>query len=235
MITALIVSGGKGMRMGDSLPKQFLPLLGIPIIVTTLGIFDQIAEIDEIILVLPKDYFSYYENMSVKTEKKVILVEAGIDRQESVYKGLLALTSKEAHDLVLIHDGVRPLVTPEIILEGIAQSKKYGAAACGVRLKDTLKRRDEHGFSGETLSREEYFLIQTPQCFRSDRIIQAHAEIQHRGLKFTDDTGVYEEVYGPVYLYEGNYENIKITTREDLDVGKSILSRRKSNKVSVTK
>lgn len=212
--------------MGESLPKQFLSLNGIPIIARTLKIFDEMLEIDEIILVLPKEYFSYYHDLKITTKKKVTLAEAGLDRQDSVYQGLMTIISPQENDIILIHDGVRPLVTREIILQGINYTEEYDAAACGVKLKDTLKRRDERGFSCETLSRENYFLIQTPQCFKTNQIIHAHSEIKRRGLEFTDDTGVYEEVYGPVFLYEGTYENIKITTRDDLFVAESILSRR---------
>ncbi len=226
MVTALIVSGGKGLRMGEELPKQFLLLKGIPIIARTLKIFDEILEIDDIILVLPEEYFSYYQNLRIKTRKKITLVKAGIDRQDSVYQGLLAIKSAKKDDLVLIHDGVRPLVSHDIILKGIELTKEYEAAACGVKLKDTLKRRDERGFSCETLCRDDYFLIQTPQCFYTDKIKHAHDVVKENGLKYTDDTSIYEEVYGPVYLYEGTYENIKITTKIDLDMGESILSRR---------
>ncbi len=222
------------MRMGEELPKQFLLLKGSPVIARTLKVFDQIIEIDEIILVLPEEYFSYYQNLKIKTEKKVTLAKAGLDRQDSVYQGLMAITAPKKDDIVLIHDGVRPLVTTDIILKGIEYTKKYEAAACGVKLKDTLKRRDKRGFSCETLSREEYFLIHTPQCFLAEKIIYAHTEIKKRGLKFTDDTGVYEEVFGPVFLYEGTYENIKITTKDDLDVAENVLTRRELSKSSVT-
>ncbi len=231
MVTALIVSGGKGTRMGERIPKQFLDLNGTPIIVRTLKVFDGIPEIDEVILVLPEDYFSYFQKLNIKMEKELTLVKAGSDRQESVYKGLLAIKSSQSDDIVLIHDGVRPLVSDDIILKGIRYTMEYHAAACGVRLKDTLKKRDEKGFSCGTLSREDYFLIQTPQCFITKEIKHAHSEIMKRGLKFTDDTGVYEEVYGPVYLYEGSYENIKITTKDDLDVAKIIIFRKETNKL----
>ena len=229
MVTALIVSGGKGTRMGGELPKQFLSLNGTPIIARTVMVYDGINEIDEIILVLPKAYFTYFKELNIKTQKPIRLAEAGLDRQESVFNGLLTMTSKDNNDIVIIHDGVRPLVTSEIIKKGIAFTKRYGSAACGVRPKDTLKKRESTGFSGETLPREEYVLIHTPQCFNVGDIIKAHREMHDQKRCFTDDTAIYEAVVGPVYLYDSSYENIKITTKEDLDVAKSILSRRSDN------
>ncbi len=226
MVTALIVSGGKGTRMGEELPKQFLNLRGTPIIAQTVMVFDEIPEIDEIILVLPKDYFDYFKELNIKTKKPIHLVVAGEDRQESVFNGLRAMTFSDREDIVLIHDGVRPLVTSKIIKEGINLSKKYDAAACGVSPKDTLKKRETTGFSGETLPREEYVLIHTPQCFNADSIIKAHQQMHDEKRCFTDDTAIYEAAVGPVYLYESSYENIKITTKEDLDVAEAILSRR---------
>lgn len=226
MVTALIVSGGKGTRMGEDLPKQFLLLDGIPIIVRTIMIFDGINEIDEIIVVLPKAYFDYFSKLNIKTRNPIRLVEAGLDRQESVFNGLLTMTSVDNHDVVLIHDGVRPLVTSEIIERGIMFSKEYGAAACGVHPKDTLKKRESSGFSGDTLPREDYLLVHTPQCFNVERIIRSHKKLYGETSRFTDDTAMYEAVVGPVYLYESSYENIKITTKEDLDVAEAIISRR---------
>lgn len=230
MVTALIVSGGKGTRMGEDLPKQFLLLAGIPVIERTIRVFDEISEIQEIILVLPIDYFAYYESLEIKTKKKVRLVEAGKNRQGSVYQGLQAVTGDD-ESIVLIHDGVRPLVTPKIIKEGIAYTKQYGAAACGVIPTDTLKKREITGLSGATLNRNDYFLIHTPQCFNTQTILSAHAKMLEQRREFTDDTGVYEAVVGPVFLYDGSYENIKITTKVDLDVAKAILSRRVREKI----
>lgn len=215
--------------MGESLPKQFLSLDGIPIIVRTLLVFDEIKEVDEIILVLPKAYFDYFKSLKVKMKKGVRLIEAGEDRQRSVYNGLEAIRSTDKSDIVLIHDGVRPFATVDIVEDGIKYTKEYGAAACGVTPKDTLKKRDSLGFSEETLLRDEYVLIHTPQCFYVEKIRKAHQLMEDEDRKFTDDTAIFEAVYGPVYLYESSYENIKITTKEDMDLAKSIIERQKGN------
>ena len=128
--------------------------------------------------------------------------------------------------IVVIHDGVRPLVSAETIRNGIRYALEHGAAACGVHPKDTIKGMDEAGFSSGTLDRSRYLLIQTPQCFRTKEILKGHDEIFKRKKMVTDDTMVYEECFGPVYLYEGDYANIKITTEEDLLLAEQILSRK---------
>ena len=223
MAYALIVSGGKGIRMGSEIPKQFLLLEGIPILVWTLMKFDATEEIDSIILVLPGIYFDYYEKLGYKPKKPIYLVEAGEERQDSVRKGLEFIETLDRESIVVIHDGVRPLVTEKNIQEGIALCRKHGAAACGVKPKDTVKTRNADGFSSGTLDREGLFLIHTPQVFHLMEILRAHQKIKGSHRLVTDDTMVYEEMYGPVYLYEGSYQNIKITTKEDLIMARNLL------------
>ncbi|MFH5837321.1 2-C-methyl-D-erythritol 4-phosphate cytidylyltransferase [Proteiniclasticum sp. C24MP] len=226
MVIALIVSGGKGVRMGSSIPKQFLELDGIPVLIRTLMAFDAVEEIDQMVLVLPEKYISYYDSLGYKPVTPLTLVPAGKERQDSVRNGLLKASELDEDSMVLIHDGVRPLVSAEAIRNGIKYAGKYGASACGVHPKDTIKGVDEEGFSTGTLDRNRYFLIQTPQCFRTKEILHGHDEILKQKKPVTDDTMVYEACYGPVYLYEGDYANIKITTEEDLLVAEQILSRK---------
>lgn len=226
MVIALIVSGGKGVRMGSAIPKQFLELAGVPVLIRTLMAFDAVDEIDQMVLVLPEQYFSYFRELGYKPEKPLALVPAGKERQDSVRNGLLKVNTLDEDSIVVIHDGVRPLVSAETIKNGIGHALKYGAAACGVHPKDTIKGMDEEGFSSGTLDRSRYLLIQTPQCFRTKKILKGHDEILRQRRMVTDDTMVYEESFGPVYLYEGEYANIKITTEEDLLLAEQILSRK---------
>lgn len=226
MVIALIVSGGKGVRMGSSIPKQFLELDGIPVLVRTLMIFDDVDEIDQIVLVLPERDIPYFNSLEFKTHKPLTVVHAGKERQDSVRNGLLKANDLDEESIVLIHDGVRPLVSAETIRSGIRYTRKYRACACGVHPKDTIKGVDENGFSSGTLDRDRYFLIQTPQCFYTKEILHGHKELLQKGKLVTDDTMVYETYYGPVYLYEGDYTNIKITTEEDLLLAEQILTRK---------
>ncbi len=227
MVIALVVSGGKGVRMGTDIPKQFLELDGIPVLMRTLSKFEQAPEVDEIVLVLPEAYFSYYDTMEHKPQKPVTLVAAGHERQDSVRNGLLKVKEIDPGSIVLIHDGVRPFVTEKTISEGISHTRHYGAAACGVHPKDTIKMMGTTGYSEKTLDRDRCLLIHTPQCFYTKNILEAHEKIKELDKFVTDDTMVYEEYFGPVYLYEDEYTNIKITTTEDLLLAELILSKEK--------
>ncbi len=226
MVTALIVSGGKGVRMGSSIPKQFLELDGIPILIRTLMAFDAVEEVDQLVLVLPEKYISYFNELEYLPHKPLTVVPAGKERQDSVRNGLLKVNNLDEESIVLIHDGVRPLVSTDTIQKGILNTRKYRACACGVHPKDTIKGISEDGFSSGTLDRSKYFLIQTPQCFYTKEILHGHNGILRRNKFVTDDTMVYEEFYGPVYLYEGDYANIKITTEEDLLLAEQILMKK---------
>lgn len=226
MVIGLIVSGGKGLRMGTEIPKQFLPINGVPILLRTLTAFDQVDAVDALVLVLSKDFIAYFYEMNFVTEKPLYIVEAGEERFSSVRNGLEKAFELDPDSLVLIHDGVRPLVSRKIIEEGIRYTKKHRAAACSVPLKDTVKSIGEDGFSTGTLEREKYRLIQTPQCFFTREILSGHEKIDEIDKQVTDDTAVYEAFYGPVFLYEGSYENLKVTTPEDLHLAEAILHKR---------
>ncbi|WP_426348270.1 2-C-methyl-D-erythritol 4-phosphate cytidylyltransferase [Alloiococcus sp. CFN-8] len=219
----VIVAGGKGTRMNSEISKQFMLINGKPIITYTIAAFDRHREVHEIILVLPENELEYYRNniMNKYPFKKLkALVKGGGTRQESVYNGLVAA---EACEVVLIHDGVRPFVSEGIITEGIAKAKSYGAAACGVTPKDTIKIKAENGFSLETPDRSKLFAVQTPQCFLFPIIKEAHEKIKEDNIAVTDDTMAVEAIGKKVYLYEGSYDNIKITTAEDIIIAESIL------------
>ena len=215
MVSAIILAGGKGKRMGKDISKQFILVKDKPIIYYTIKKFSDCKLIDEIILVLPKDEIEYckkevLEKYSLKVDK---IVEGGKERQDSVYNGLKAVKNS---DIVLIHDGARPFVSKRIMLEGIENAKKYGAAAPGVMPKDTIKVKDELSFSKETLKRESLIAIQTPQVFKKDIIVKCHERVREDNVSVTDDTMVVEKYGYKVYLYDGDYTNIKVTTPEDL-------------------
>lgn len=215
MISAIILAGGRGTRMGQKISKQFILVREKPILYYTIKKFLDCDKIDNIILVLPKDEIEFckkevLDKYSLKVDK---IVEGGSERQESVYNGLMQC---EDTDIVLIHDGARPFVSDRIIEEGIEFAKKYGAAAPGVRPKDTIKIINEEGFSKETLKRDTLVAIQTPQIFEFNMIKECHEKVKEGKLLVTDDTMVAEHFGNKVYIYEGEYNNIKITTPEDL-------------------
>ena len=216
--SAIILAGGRGKRMQSNISKQYILLKGKPILYYTLKTFRDCPYIDEIILVIPEDEIDYcIENIINKYNLKVDkIVVGGTERQDSVYNGLKELSNK---GIVLIHDGARPFVNERIIEEGIKYANEYGAAAPGVMPKDTIKVKRKDNFSKETPERSDLVAIQTPQVFKYDIIMKCHENIKAKGIQVTDDTMVVEYNNYPVYLYDGDYKNIKITTPEDLILG----------------
>ncbi|AGK99245.1 2-C-methyl-D-erythritol 4-phosphate cytidylyltransferase [Clostridium pasteurianum] len=220
---AIIVAGGKGTRMGKGINKLFLKIKDKPLLAYTLEAFEKNQYIDSIILVSAKNEMEYCRSeivlkYSISKVKKIVC--GGENRQQSVLNGLNAI--KES-DIVLIHDGARPFVSHKIICNGIKYANMYGACACGVKPKDTIKVKNDVGFSDYTLDRNKLFCVQTPQSFKRDIIISAHKDIMNKDITVTDDTMVAEICGYNVFLYEGSYTNIKVTTPDDLLLGERIL------------
>jgi len=220
---AIVLAAGKGNRMGAKINKQFLTIKEKPILYYTLKAFCECKSINEVVLVAAKseiefcreDIVDKYEFTKVKA-----IVEGGAERQHSVLNGLKAI---EDCEVVLIHDGARPFITEAIIENGIKNARLYGAATCGVNPKDTIKVKNDKGFSHETLNRNNLFIVQTPQCFKYDLILNCHEKLNRESIAVTDDTMVAERYGHRVFLYDGSYNNIKITTPEDLIIGERIL------------
>ncbi|MDP4176963.1 MAG: 2-C-methyl-D-erythritol 4-phosphate cytidylyltransferase [Bacillota bacterium] len=220
---AIILAAGKGKRMGADKNKLFLHIVDKPVLYYTIKTFSENNNIDEIVIVTSIDDMEYcqkeiIDKFSFKKVRKVIV--GGLERQDSVLQGLLALTECE---IVLIHDGARPFVSQKIINEGIENAKQFKACACGVIPKDTIKIIDENKFSAGTPDRSGLFCVQTPQCFDYELILECHKRIKKDNIIVTDDTMAVERYGHKVYLFEGSYNNIKITTPEDLIVGENIL------------
>lgn len=225
-VIAIIPAAGKGKRMGGQLNKQFLMLNQVPALIHTLQVFAQIPLLDEIIVVSASDEIEYCRNViDLNNVPKVSQVVAGgNERQQSVYNGLLCCP--EDTDIVLIHDGARPLITKELINVAIDSAREFGAVSVAVPVKDTVKVVDEQGFVLETPERDHLWLIQTPQAFHYDIIMKAHRKALKDNFTGTDDAGLVENTDRPVKLIMGSYENIKITTPEDLILAEAILTRR---------
>jgi len=223
---ALILAAGKGRRMGESINKQYININDYPILYYTIKAFSQSNCIDEIIVVAAEGEVDYCREEIVEKYnflKVKDVITGGKERQHSVLNGLKSISDCE---IVLIHDGARPFVSESIISNAIFYANLYGATACGVRPKDTIKIKDSSGFSIQTPKREMLFCVQTPQTFKYDLILECHKRINNEGIKVTDDTMVVEQYGNKVYLYEGSYDNIKVTTLEDLEVGRQILEKR---------
>lgn len=215
MTSAIILAGGKGKRMGREISKQFIPVNNKPLLYYTIKKFLDCKAIDKVILVLPSDEVDYCKREVLDKYSLTVdsIVVGGDERQDSVYNALKVLKDT---DIVLIHDGARPFVSEKIIKNGIKYANKYGAAAPGVVPKDTIKVRDNESFSKETLTRNSLVAIQTPQCFKFDMIMDCHVKVREESKEVTDDTMVVENYGNKVYLYDGDYTNIKVTTSEDL-------------------
>lgn len=215
MVSAIVLAGGRGKRMGYAKSKQYIELNGRPILYYTLKRFIDNKNIDKIILVVSEDELEYCkEEVLNKYELNVDAIAfGGKERQDSVYNGLL---KAEGSEIVLIHDGARPFVSERIIDEGIKYAKIYGASAPGVMPKDTIKVKNDEGVSIETPDRNSLVAVQTPQIFSYDMILDCHKKVKENKQIVTDDTMVVETFGNSVYLYEGDYTNIKITTPEDL-------------------
>ncbi len=226
-VTALIPAAGMGKRMGKTVAKQFLPLGDKPMLAHTLLMFQRSTDVDEIIPILSqedmetclRDIIEAYHITKVKT-----LVVGGKERQDSVSNGLQKLEKDAA--IVLVHDGVRPFVTAEMIKDAVDHAKKGECVAVGVPIKDTIKEVNDKGLVRSTLERSRLWAIQTPQAFPVKALKRAYEEAKNRHVYGTDDATLVEKSGVAVRVIMGSYENIKITTPEDLLVAEEILKRR---------
>jgi 2-C-methyl-D-erythritol 4-phosphate cytidylyltransferase len=227
-ISAIIVAAGKSKRIKDKLPKQFIKIGGKPVLTHTLESFERCEEVDEIILVVSEDWLTYCSTEVVdKYEFKKIkrVISGGEKRQDSVYKALLAVPKNTA--IVIIHDGVRPLINPSKITESIKMCKECQAVILAVPIKETVKRVED-GSVHTTLNRERLWTAQTPQTFDYETLLDAFEKAKKDGFTGTDDASLVERIGIKVKIIEGDYDNIKITTPEDLILAEEILKKRKN-------
>ena len=221
--TAIVLAAGQGKRMHSKIQKQFLEIQGYPVLYYSLCCFQKSSLIHDIILVTGEESVSYCKEEIVQKyglTKVSAVIPGGKERYDSVYAGLCACKDCE---YVLIHDGARPFISEKIIEEGIKYANIYGAAAPGVTPKDTIKIKNEDNISVDTPDRNTLVAVQTPQCFKYDEIYQCHRKIKEENAIVTDDTSVVERYGHKVYLYEGDYTNIKITTPEDLILAERLI------------
>ncbi len=226
IVTAIVPAAGEGSRFGGAVRKQFIALNGLPILSHTLRALAASRALAAMIVVVPpgdesrgRDALSL-AGVDIETE----VISGGQERQDSVYKGLQR--AKPDTDMVLIHDGVRPFVSREVVLATIEGAEEWGAAVAAVPVTDTIKRVDAGGLVVDTPPREQLWAVQTPQVFRYALLMLAHQSVREHGIVVTDDAALVERIGVKVKVVRGNYENIKITSEEDLPLADLILRRR---------
>lgn len=211
-VGAVIAAAGSSSRMGgrDKLAEL---LDGIPVILRTLAAVEAVPEIREIVVVTREDRVEEYRRLLGQCSRLRAVVPGGSTRQESVRNGVRALSPDCM--LAAIHDGARPLVTPEVFARCIEAARSCGAATAAVPVKDTIKLADEAGRVLDTPDRSRLWAVQTPQIFDRERYLRAAEEAERRGLSCTDDCQLFEAMGWEVQLVMGDYRNLKLTTPED--------------------
>ncbi len=222
---AIVVAGGKGLRMQSQLPKQFLEIAGKPILIHTIEAFQNALTDIEIVLVLNANYFDHWETLSKKFGiKKIRLVPGGTSRFYSVKNGLSLIDNKES-SIIGVHDAVRPLISPSLLQQLYKLAVQHKAVIPTIPLKDSIRKIEKATpdliAHSNALNRSLYRLIQTPQCFESNLLLQAYQ--QPYSQQFTDDASVVEASGQQVWLTTGENSNIKITTPEDLVYAEALL------------
>lgn len=222
-VSVIIAAAGMSNRMGSKMNKQFLAVGGKPILAHTIEKFENSRLIDEIILVSKEEEIEYCRKeimRKYKFNKVTNIIRGGQERQDSVYNGILALNEKS--DIVLIHDGARPFVKNENIEDGIKGVIENGACVIGVPVKDTIKVVGDNNVINHTPPRASLWAAQTPQCFFKGLIIKGYEKALEDGYLGTDDSSLVERLGHGIKMIMGSYENIKITTPEDLILAESL-------------
>ena len=226
---AIIPAGGSGKRMQENQSKQYLLLDGVPVLVHTLRIFQGSQKIDEIFLIVPEDDVEFARQSVVEKygiSKVSRILPGGKERQDSVRNGINALVSD--HDIVVIHDGVRPFISEKLVHSAIIEASKEDAVTVGVPVKDTIKSVDDHAWVRETLNRSSLWLTQTPQVFKRDVIKKAYEVAYEDNYYGTDDASLVERIGINVKMIRGSYDNIKITTKDDIVLAEGLIKRLKT-------
>ncbi|MBI2650227.1 2-C-methyl-D-erythritol 4-phosphate cytidylyltransferase [Candidatus Woesearchaeota archaeon] len=226
---AIIVAAGKSKRMGKNVDKVLLPILNKPMIYHTLKIFQDCDLIDEIIVVVQKDDIEKINKIRNQNNFNKIkkIIAGGKERQDSVYNGLISIENAGNENIVVVHNGSNPLVRDGEIVNCINAAKRYGAAAAGFPLKDTIKKTKED-FVEKTIDRGNIYQVQTPQAIKYGLFVDAFSNAKNKKLQFTDDVSLVEALDKKVKIVPCSYENIKITTDDDLKIAEAVLMRRNS-------
>jgi 2-C-methyl-D-erythritol 4-phosphate cytidylyltransferase len=223
MVTVIIAAAGQGKRMARGINKAFIPLNNRPLLAYTLEAFETCSCIDAIIIVVGAEDMQQMQSIinTYGYRKIQDVVTGGAERQHSIANALKKIAADT--EIVLIHDGARPLITPKTIEEVLLAARETGAAIAAVPVKDTIKIANQAGFVVETPDLANLWAVQTPQGFRLDILEQAYRQATEEGVLATDDAGLVERIGVKIKLIMGDYHNLKITTSEDLIVAETIL------------
>ncbi len=226
MVTAIILAAGKGKRVNAGTNKMFISLRNKPVLAYSLDAFESCSEIENIILVASEEEHSSCERIisSYGYKKVKGIVNGGKERQDSVFNALMAIP--EACEVVVIHDGARPMIRPATIAICIAEARLWGASSAGMPVKDTVKIVAPSGRVSYTPDRRNIWITQTPQAFKLEIIKDSHLKAKEASYAGTDDAVLAERAGYAVKMVEADYENIKITTPEDISVAEAILDKR---------
>jgi 2-C-methyl-D-erythritol 4-phosphate cytidylyltransferase len=212
--------------MGAAIPKALTPLLGEPLLAWAVNTLLESEAFSEVFVAVPAGKEDAFRSGLAEAEPRLRLIVGGATRQESV-ANCLAKVSAEC-DIIAVHDAARPLLTQEVLLNTLNRANEMGAAIAAVPAKDTVKLCSEDGIVTDTPDRSRLWLVQTPQCFSHELLVSAHEKARSEGYLATDDASLIERLGAPVSVVMGSYENIKVTTPEDILVCEEILKGRSS-------
>lgn len=225
----IVLAGGKGSRMQSDVPKQYMELLGKPLLYYALKAFED-SDVEQVVLVTAEGDEEYCKKELVERfgfTKVTAIVAGGVERYASVWNGLKSLKDREP-EYVLIHDGARPLVTAELINRLVTETEHYGACVAGMPVKDTIQMTDEQGVITLTPKRDSLWTAQTPQSFEFSLVYDAYERLMEEPeINVTDDAmvvGMYHDI--PIQMVRGSYTNVKVTTPEDLVLAEAFLKKR---------
>jgi 2-C-methyl-D-erythritol 4-phosphate cytidylyltransferase len=226
MVTAIVLAAGRSSRMGGGVNKQFLELLGKPLLYYSLAALESCAAIEAVVLVRRPDCARQAEEIVRRFgfRKVAAMTDGGVERQNSVWNGL-ALCDP-ATEIVAVHDGARPLVTPALIEATIQSARTHGTGIAATKVADTIKEADENRHVLRTVDRTKLWAVQTPQTVRLPLLREAYAKVLADGIVVTDEAAAVERLGGSVCLVETQFLNLKVTTSNDLATVEALLQQR---------
>jgi len=225
-VSVIVPAAGSGIRLGGSVKKQFIKLENKPVLIYTLQRFEHCTDVDEIAVAIPEEFIVEMEKLvsQYRLHKIRRVVIGGNKRQDSVFNALSKLALKDS-DIVLVHDGVRPFIESKRISQLVKACRTHDAVVLAVQPKDTVRRSNGGRFFDQTLDRSALWLVQTPQVFKAGILLKAFAKARKDKFYSTDEVALVERLGVKAKIIEGSYDNIKITTKEDLELGLLILER----------